>query len=252
MSHCAPKDLRAAWSLISEVCIEHREVRALRVMVIGRVVRNTQSSKSINATKGSAAHKVMLGPRNCFLYTTSQPCISDSHTLSISPTLITVDKDLAQRLREQANDLDTGRGDLEQYLNSHPANPSNLREPTLEASDEDSERYSGRLTPRALDHPLSSIIERLPFLRRITAFPQDGIGSWWTRSEAETSIKKNKIRRIVDISDSLWQASLTTGTSVGAGASSFLLGSFTASASSGSPKPETDLHLGFSQLWSLW
>jgi len=40
--------------------------------------------------------------------------------------MITVNKVLAQRLREHANDLDTGGGDLEQYLNSHPANPSNL------------------------------------------------------------------------------------------------------------------------------
>jgi hypothetical protein len=59
--------------------------------------------------------------------------------------MITVDKNLAERLREQATDLNTSRDDLEQYLNSHPANPSNLLEPTLEASDEDSERYSGRL-----------------------------------------------------------------------------------------------------------
>jgi len=51
----------------------------------------------------------------------------------------TVNKDLAQRLREQANDLDTGRGDLEQYLNAHPANLSNLLKPTLtlKASDDD-------------------------------------------------------------------------------------------------------------------
>jgi hypothetical protein len=166
--------------------------------------------------------------------------------------MITVDKDLAERLREQATDLNTSRDDLKQYLISHPADPSNLLEPTFEASVDDSERYSGRLTPRTLDHPLNSIIERLPFLRRITAFPQDEIGFGRTRSEAETSIQKDTIRRLVDRSDSLWQASLTTGTSVGAGASSFLLGSFTASASSGSPKPETDLHLGFSQLWSIW
>jgi hypothetical protein len=85
--------------------------------------------------------------------------------------MITVNNDSAERLREQVSDLDTGRGELKQYLNIHPANPSNLLEPTLEASDEDSERYSGRLTPRALDHPLSNIIERLPFLRRIAAFP---------------------------------------------------------------------------------
>ena len=77
--------------------------------------------------------------------------------------MITVNKNLAQRPREQAHDLETGRGDLEQYLTSHPANPSNLLKPTLEASDDDLERYGGRLTPRPLDQPLSSIIARLRF-----------------------------------------------------------------------------------------
>jgi hypothetical protein len=112
--------------------------------------------------------------------------------------MITVNKDLAERPRQQANDLNTSRGYLEQYLQSHPADQSNTLEPTFEASVHDSERYSGRLTPRTLDHPLNSIIERLPFLRRITAFPQDEIGFGRTRSEAETSIQKDTIRRIVD------------------------------------------------------
>jgi hypothetical protein len=112
--------------------------------------------------------------------------------------MITVDPDLVGRLSSTAKDLNTGKGELEEYLKSHPVYPSNLLEPTFEASNDDSERYNGRLAPRALDHPLNSIIERLPFFRRITAFPHDEIGCGWTRSEAENRIKKDSIRRMVE------------------------------------------------------
>jgi hypothetical protein len=115
--------------------------------------------------------------------------------------MITVDPDLVGRLRSKAKDLNTGKGELEEYLKSHPADPSNLLEPTFEASEKDSQRYNGRITSRALDHPLNSIIERLPFFRRITAFPHDGLG--WTGSEAENRIKKDMIRRMLENSTSI-------------------------------------------------
>jgi hypothetical protein len=76
--------------------------------------------------------------------------------------MITVDPDIVGRLSSKAKDLNTGKGELEEYLKSHPVNPSNLLEPTFGTSDEDSERFKGRLTPRALDHPLNGIIERIP------------------------------------------------------------------------------------------
>jgi len=110
-------------------------------------------------------------------------------------TMITVDTHLAERLREQAKDLDTGRGELERYLKSHPADPSNTLEPTFEASNEDSERYKGRLVPRALNNPLIDIIERIPFFRRITEFPHDGLG--WTGTEAETRFQKASIIKML-------------------------------------------------------
>lgn len=110
--------------------------------------------------------------------------------------MITVDKDLAERLREQARELDTGRGELERYLQSYPADQSNTVEPTIDASDEDSQQYRGRLMPRVLNNPLINIIERIPFFRRIAEFPHDGLG--WTGSEAETRFKKATIIRMLE------------------------------------------------------
>ena len=115
--------------------------------------------------------------------------------------MLSVDTELAERLREQAKDLDTGRGEFERYLKSHPADPSNTLEPTFEASNQDSERYKGRLVPRALNNPLIDIIERIPFFRRITEFPHDGLG--WTGSEADTRFKKATITRMLDWSTSI-------------------------------------------------
>jgi hypothetical protein len=117
--------------------------------------------------------------------------------------MITVDPDIVGRLSSKAKDLNTGKGELEEYLKSHPVNPSNLLEPTFGTSDEDSERFKGRLTPRALDHPLNGIIERIPFFRRITAFPHNEIGFGWTASEAENRIKKETIMRMLERSTAI-------------------------------------------------
>ena len=117
--------------------------------------------------------------------------------------MITVNKDLAEILRSKAEDLNTGRGELEEYLESYPADPSNTLDPTFEASDEDMEKYNGRLTPRALDHPLNSIIERIPFFRRITKFPHDGLGWGWKECENENRFRKGTIISMLEKFESI-------------------------------------------------
>jgi hypothetical protein len=115
--------------------------------------------------------------------------------------MITVEPDLIGNLRSKAKDLNTGKGEVEEYLKAHPANSSKVLEPTFEASDENSLQFDGRITPRALSHPLDTIIERLPFFRRITAFPHDGLG--WTGSEADTRFKKATIIKMLESSGSI-------------------------------------------------